>query len=235
MKIVFVHGSGADHTVWRFQTRWLRGRGHKVTAVDLPGHGSDANEPLTSIEDMAEWLIETTAPAVLIGHSMGSLVALQAARLDSRSAQALVLVGTGAAMSVHPELLAAAKSNMPRAARLIAGWSLPASFGGAHSEPGTWQHGAAVRLLERSRPGVLGADLTACENYEAKVDGVDPPVLVINGAADRMTPARGAAALAKSMTGAGYVELAGCGHEPMLQEPKRFNDVLVDFLAGVGE
>src|SRR6185437_11043963 len=82
--VVFLHGAGMDHTVWALQTRWFAHHGRNVLALDLPGHGRSAGPPLASIEAMAELVAETLAaarlgPAALIGHSMGALVAVEAA------------------------------------------------------------------------------------------------------------------------------------------------------------
>src|SRR3954452_25533651 len=87
---LFLHGAGMDHTVWALLARWFAHHGCGVLAPDLPGHGRSGGEGLGSIEAMADWtaaLIEVSgAPsAKLIGHSMGSLIALEtAARHPSR-------------------------------------------------------------------------------------------------------------------------------------------------------
>lgn len=227
-----MHGAGGDHTVWRYQSRLLAGLGYDVEAVDLPGHGHGGpKEPLTSIASMTDWLVERLADGVVVGHSMGSFVALEVARRRPEIVEGLCLVGTATSMPVHPALLHAARGHMPTAARLIAGWSLPGAFTGGHPEPGTWEHGAGVRLIERSRAGVLATDLGACVDYDS--EGVAPtcPVLVVNGRLDRMTPAASARELASTIPGATFVGIPTAGHEPMLQTPRQFNDLLLPFLA----
>ena len=54
--VIFLHGSGFDHTVWMLQTRYFAFHGYSVLALDLPGHGLSKGKCLTSIEDMAEWI-----------------------------------------------------------------------------------------------------------------------------------------------------------------------------------
>ncbi|WP_163478991.1 alpha/beta fold hydrolase, partial [Klebsiella pneumoniae] len=58
--------------------------GYGVLAVDLPGHGRSAGLPLTRVEAIAAWLhrlldVAGAQQATLVGHSMGSLIALEAA------------------------------------------------------------------------------------------------------------------------------------------------------------
>ena len=130
--VVFVHGAGMDHTVWALQTRWFAWHGHAVLAVDLPGHGKSGGAALRTIDDIAGWLLQLIAAsgagqAALVGHSMGALAALAAAARRPDAVRALALLGVGAKMPVHPDLLAAAMSGDP-AARASA-WDLIVAWG----------------------------------------------------------------------------------------------------------
>ena len=87
--IVFLHGAGMDHSVWALLARAFAYHGCAVLAPDFPGHGRSAGAPLTSIPALADWTVALIAAAGakgarLVGHSMGSLVALEAARTPSR-------------------------------------------------------------------------------------------------------------------------------------------------------
>jgi pimeloyl-ACP methyl ester carboxylesterase len=234
--VVFMHGAGMDHTVWRFQTRWLAHRGWEVMAPDLPGHGLTPGAPPSSIEEGAAWLAHHLGdrPVTLVGHSMGSLIALELSTIDGVQVDGLVLVSTARRMRVHPELMQAATADLPTAARLVAGWSFSASHRGGHPEPGTWQKGSTIRLVEASAPGVLATDLAACVAYDAAAvaPAVSAPTLVVAGSEDRMTPASGSAELASLIEGARLSMIEGVGHEPMTQAPRRFNTILCDFLDG---
>src|SRR4249919_3894281 len=82
--VMFIHGAANDHSVWALQSRYFAYHGFNVLAVDLPGHGRSAGPALPDIEDMAAWTIGVLdaagmASAALVGHSMGSLIALEAA------------------------------------------------------------------------------------------------------------------------------------------------------------
>src|SRR3954463_7456568 len=80
---VFIHGAQNDHSVWVLQTRYFAHHGFNVLAVDLPGHGRSKGAALGSVEALTDWLLALldaagAAKALLIGHSMGSLIALEA-------------------------------------------------------------------------------------------------------------------------------------------------------------
>ena len=118
--VVFIHGAAFDHSVWQWQSRYLAHHGFGVLAVDLPAHGRSPGRARTSIEAMADWvaaLIESAAleRAALVGHSMGSLVALQCALSHPQRVSRLALVGTALPMAVGDAFLAAARDDSPAA------------------------------------------------------------------------------------------------------------------------
>jgi pimeloyl-ACP methyl ester carboxylesterase len=82
--IVFLHGAVTDHSVWTLLARWFAHHGFGVLAVDLPGHMRSDGPPLRNVEALADWTIALldaagVGRAALVGHSMGSLIALEAA------------------------------------------------------------------------------------------------------------------------------------------------------------
>jgi len=237
--IVFLHGAGMDHTVWALPARYFAHRGRAVLAVDLPGHGSSEGKPLTSIAAMADWvaaLIEESGcvKAALVGHSMGALVALQTAARHPDRVCRLALLGAAPKMPVHPDLLAAAAANDHAAFDLMTSWSYgPAGQLGGARVPGSWLMGGGERLLERVRPGVLSADLEACNAYAEGIESaakVTCPVLVVIGAEDRMTPARAGAKLAAAISGANSVIIPNCGHMMTAEKPDETLDALKTIL-----
>ena len=54
--VIFLHGSGLDHTFWGLYTHYFASRNYTVLAPDLPGHTFSEGPQLTSIEEMAGWL-----------------------------------------------------------------------------------------------------------------------------------------------------------------------------------
>ncbi len=233
--IVFVHGGDTDHTVWALQTRYFAHRGHNVLAFDLPGHGRSHGPALSSIEEMSAWLIRAldvldVEKAAIIGHSMGSLVALHTAITHRDRVCALALLGTSLPMPVSEPLLAAAKANDPAAYDMITLWghSRSSQIGG-NTAPGLWMTGNCLRLLEKSEPDVLYKDLKACNDYKCPIENVSAIrclTLVLIGTKDAMTPKANTEALATNIPNARIVELDGSGHMMMAEQPDQVLDAL---------
>ena len=226
--IVLLHGAGFDHTTWALHSRWFAHHGFGVLAPDLPGHGRSAGAPLSSIADMAGWtaaLLDTVgaAKARLVGHSMGSLIALETAARHPARVSGLSLIGTAAIMTVGPDLLKAAEANDSAAIDMVSIWGLgfQAELGGSLA-PGLWMHSGAQRVLEQCRPGVLFNDLSACNAYQnalAAAAQVTVPTTFILGERDMMTPAKAGKALASALPNSRTVVLRGAGHMMMVERP----------------
>src|SRR6204780_250660 len=226
--LVLLHGAGFDHTTWALHSRWFAHHGYGVLAPDLPGHGRSSGAPLSTIAEMADWtasLLDSAgvATARLIGHSMGSLVALETAARHPARVSALSLIGTAATMTVGPDLLKAAGANDHSAIDMVSIWGLgfQAELGGSLA-PGLWMHSGAQRVLEQCRPGVLFNDLAACNAYTnalAAAAQITVPATLILGERDMMTPAKAGKALAAALANSRTVVLRGAGHMMMAERP----------------
>jgi pimeloyl-ACP methyl ester carboxylesterase len=235
--VVLVHGAGFDHSVWALHSRWFAHHGFAVLAPDLPGHGRSVGPALPTIADMADWVIAllqavNAKPAHLIGHSMGSLIALDAAARHPDRVSALSLIGTAATMTVGPDLLKAAEANDHAAIDMVSIWGLgfAAELGGSRA-PGLWMHGGAQATLERCAPGVLFNDLSACNNYQdalASAAKVKVPTRLILGEKDMMTPVKAGKTLAAAIGSARTIVLPGAGHTMMAECPDALLDALID-------
>jgi pimeloyl-ACP methyl ester carboxylesterase len=238
--VVFIHGAQNDHSVWGLQSRYFAYHGFNVLAPDLPGHGRSGGTALTTVEAMASWLVRLlddagAASAMLVGHSMGSLIAMEAAHQAPSRVTRLALVGTAYPMKVSDALLNTARDNEPAAIAMVAAYShsslaqKPAAPG-----PGSWVIGGAIRLMERMsarNPAQLFyTDFSACNSYanDAAAGSVKCPVLVISGSKDMMTPARAAKGLLTAMSQARTVTL-DCGHALMQEQPDGVLDALIGF------
>ena len=241
---VFIHGAGLDHTAWSLHSRWLAFHGWNVCAVDLPGHGKTGDAPLASIAELSQWAAQFIAvagkavgatTATLIGHSMGSLIAVNTAAQFPNAVDKLVLIGTAASMPVHPDLLAAAAANDHAAIDMVNlwGYGFAAGLGGSRA-PGVWMVGAGERTLERAEPGVLHADLAACNAYrDALADAakITVPTLLICGEKDQMTPLKSARSLAAAIVGSKIVALGSAGHMLMAERPYDVTDAIATHLS----
>ena len=229
--VVFIHGAQNDHSVWALQTRYFAHHGFGVLAVDLPGHGRSKGAPLASVELMADWLLAVldaagVGSATLIGHSMGSLVALETCRRAPARVSKLGLVGTAYPMKVSDLLLNAARDAEPTAIDMVNIWSHSVlapkpSFPG----PGFSVMDGSKRLMQRisaQNPAkVFHTDFTACNAWTggeaaAEVAVVAQcPVLFLLGKRDMMTPPKASSILIKAIPHAQVSQLEQCGHDLM--------------------
>jgi len=237
--VVFVHGAAHDHSVWALQSRYFAHHGSNVLAVNLPAHGRSGGAPLASIEAIADWIprvldAANVDRAAIVGHSMGSLATLACAARHRERVSKIALVGPAVPMPVSDALLAAAQEDDHVAFEWINSWSYSAGKQlGGNQVPGMWMTGSALRLLERTRPGILHADLLACHAYSTGLDAaaeVHCPTLVILGARDIMAPNRNARALIEALADKRVVTLADTGHALMAEQPDAVLDVLREFL-----
>ncbi|HEY2560831.1 MAG TPA: alpha/beta hydrolase [Caldimonas sp.] len=238
--VVFVHGALHDHSVWTLAARWFAHHGHGVLALDLPGHGRSDGPALESIEAMAAWLLAVldaagVTAASLVGHSMGSLVALEAAARAPARARHLVLVGTASPMVVAPALLETAANDPLAAIASVNTWSHSTNAAKpSYPGPGAWLHGGNVALMRRMQAAdpvgnLFLTDFRACNAYRGALDAaarVACPATIVVGRRDQMTMPKDASALASAL---GTTPVAiEAGHALMTEAP----DELLQALRG---
>jgi pimeloyl-ACP methyl ester carboxylesterase len=232
--LVFVHGAVNDHTVWTLLARWAAHHGHAVLAVDLPGHGRSAGPALPTVEAMANWLLALLSAAgvqraVFAGHSMGSLVALQAAAQAPERAAGLVMFGTCVPMPVPQALLDLSLADVGAAIERVVGFSFSTlAAKPSYPGPGVWLRGAARALMhqvvDQARRGgderLFHTDFSACHTYTAGLQAaalVRCPAALVLGAADQMTLPRGAREVASVLKAT--VHTVPAGHFLMQEAP----------------
>lgn len=232
--VVLVHGAGASSDDWPAPLRALPGR--RVLAVDLPGHGAAPGPAGASIAERAaavEALLDEAgiAAAVIAGHSMGGAVALTLALERPARVAGLVLVATGARLRVAPEALALSAS--PEGLALAARAMADRSYGPGASDA---VREARAREIAATPPGLLHADLAACDAFDvmARLGELRVPALVVCGTDDRLTPPKYAAFLAERIAGARRVLVPGAGHLVMLERPAEVAAAIAGVLGAPG-
>jgi len=238
--VVFLHGAGLDHSWFALQSRYFGYHGRNVLALDLPGHGRSEGPPLASIEAAADWVPKLLdgsglGKAALVGHSMGSLIALECAARHPARVERIALIGVAYPMKVSDAFLEAARRNEHDAFDMSTIWGhAPQVPLGSNPNPGMWMYGDTLARLERLAPGVLHNDLKACNDYAAGLDSAAKlrcPVLFLLGRRDVMTPPKAAAALVQAIAGSRTVQVGSSGHSLMAEAPDAVLDALIEFLA----
>ncbi len=249
--VVFIHGALHDHSVWTLLARHFAHHGRSVLAVDLPGHGRSAGPALGDVAALGAWINDLldaagvpAAPATapdegsragsravsLVGHSMGSLIALEAAAQRPSRVGRLVMVGTAWPMKVSDALLGTSRERPLAAMAMVNGFSHASTANKpSYPGPGAWLHGANQALMERMQAGyahgnLFEHDFLVCDRYQeapaavAKVMASGVRAEMILGAKDAMTPPKAAKALAE-MLGA-RVQTLPAGHSLMTEAPE---------------
>lgn len=245
--VVFIHGVVNDHSVWILQSRSLAHHGWNVLAVDLPGHCRSEGEAPATVEEAAGFIAALldaagVSKAALVGHSWGSLIALEAASRLKERVTHLVLVGTASPMKVSAALLDASLAQPMKALEMINVFSRstlappPSALG-----PGTWVYGASMALGRRvlasnPRVNVFHRGFKACDSYangEAAIAAITCPVLFLLGAQDQMTPPKAAQSLITKARETGKtvkVVTLAVGHHQMTETPDATLFAIRDFL-----
>jgi pimeloyl-ACP methyl ester carboxylesterase len=234
--LVLIHGALHDHSVWTLLARWFAHHGWSVLAVDLPGHGRSRGPALADVEAAADWVLALldaagVERAALCGHSMGSLIALEAAARAPERASHLVLIGSAYPMAVSSALLDGARDDVQSAIALVNRFSHSTlAAKPSYPGPGAWLHGANLALMQRVLAGshshagcavnLFHHDFTLCNSYDHGLEAaaaVTCPSTLVVGQRDRMTPPRAAAALAKALRGRTLT--LDAGHALMQEAP----------------
>jgi pimeloyl-ACP methyl ester carboxylesterase len=227
--LLLVHGAGATRLDWPASIRRLPGA--EVLAIDLPGHGDSPGAGGDQIGAYRERVLAfldalRVERATWVGHSMGSAIALSASLESRERVAALVLVGSGARLRVHPAILelVAKEESLPEAIELFAS----ACFGS----------GSAQRTIEPWRARLadsrgLRDDLRACDGFDVmgRLAEVTCRTLVVCGQDDRMTPIKYSRYLADEIAGAELCLVPNAGHMVMLEKPRAVAEAVRAFLA----
>ena len=247
--VAFVHGALNDHSVWTLLARWFAHHGHAVLAVDLPGHGRSGGPPAASVEDAAEWLLALldaagVSRAALVGHSMGSLIALEAAARAPQRIDRLALIATAYPMKVSDALLATAREQPLKAIDMVNTFSISTSAAKpSYPGPGMWLHGAGRALGRRIQAqahrllgiNLFAHDFSVCDRYAGGMQAagaVRCPVTLVLGSRDQMTSPKVTRDIAAALK-ARVVTLAS-GHALMAEVPDAVLQALREALAADG-
>ena len=237
--IIFIHGTGMDHSVWTLPVRYFLRKKRDALSIDLPGHGKSSGKLISSISGFSDQVFKlldnnSVKKCSIVGHSMGSLIALEMASSQPRRVKSMSLIGTAYPMQVNDQLLEFAKSDVQKAIDILTfmGYSHQARIG-RNKNPGIWMTESTRRLMQQSKKGVIYNDLLACSNFKGgleKAKKVTAKVQLILGSNDYLTPTRKAIDLIDSFKNPDVKQIADSGHTLMAEDPNKVLDYLIEVL-----
>ncbi|MBT3321204.1 MAG: alpha/beta hydrolase [Anaerolineae bacterium] len=228
--IILIHGAGGSHLHYPPELRRLNG--FQVAALDLPGHGkSDGlgkqsiNEYVKSIQDFMDAI--NLPAAVIIGHSMGSAIALQLALNTPDRVLGLILLGSGSRLRVAPSVLeeSATEATFPLAVKRLVEWSFSAETSSRLKE-------LATQRMSETRPTVLHGDFMACDSFDISenVSEIKSRTLILCGTEDKMTPIKYSQALHGEIPNSELELIEGAGHMLALEKPREVAEIIERFV-----
>lgn len=241
LTVVLLHGAFGAKEYWRSQMQALSEAGHRVLAWDAPGYGLSLLPQPYSVEVAAEALLRLLNVAggarnVVLGHSMGGMIAQRAFGLDKSSIHGLVLSATSAAFGA-PDGDFQKKFVADRVAPLDQGRKIPDYAPGMlRRMMGQGASGPAVDLViatvSQMREETFRAAIAAIAGYEGRdvLPGIDVPTLCIAGEHDATAPAEVMKKMAAKIAGAEMQVMPGVGHFGWAEQPDVFNGILLGFL-----
>lgn len=236
--IAFIHGALHDHSAWTLPARWFAHHGHSVLALDQPGHMRSSGPVCPDVPAIARWLLKVldvvgAQDVTLVGHSMGSLIALEAAAQAPERIKRLVMVGTAYPMVVSTALLDAAEQRPAQGIEMVNNFSIStwASKPG-YPGPGFWLHGGNRALMHRvlasnREVNLFSHDFRLCNDYrsaEMAMPRVRAQTHLVLGERDQMTLPKATALLAQGLQA--QVHTVCAGHSLMHEDPEGFLSVL---------
>lgn len=239
--LVFLHGIGGGRAAWQHQLPFFESRGYKAHAWDAPGYGGRPLAIPYTFEKVArslEAVIENlaTGPVVVIGHSMGGMIAQEAYALFPEKFSALALTFTspafGGSTSEFAQQFIDARIKPLDLGRTMAEISarLMPTMHGASSDPGGLM--LAAQIMAGVPPETYRKAVAMLTTFDrrALLPHIRVPTLVLAGSDDMVAPPKMMERMAQKIPGSEYVCLPGCGHLGPMDQPDAFNTALLSFL-----
>lgn len=240
--LVFLHGIGGGAAAWTTQLDAFATLGYRAIAWDMPGYGSSAMiEPYTmaaAADALAALITRVASPTtVVVGHSLGGMVAQEFAGAHPGRCQGLVLFATSPAFGKsdgnwQQEFLAARLKPLDEGRTMaeVAANLVPTMLGDAIA-PGCADQARA--LMAAVPPATYRAAMRTLVGFDRRawLGDIEVPTLVLSGERDGNAPPSVMRRMAEKITGAHYVELPGAGHLGNMEQPDAFNAALRTFLA----
>jgi pimeloyl-ACP methyl ester carboxylesterase len=237
--VLLLHGIGGGQAIWRDTLPALAGAGVRAAAVDFPGYGASPGAPTLDAMVGAVQAVVAALNAertVLLGHSMGGMVAQELLARSPAAVQGLVLACTSAAFG-RPEGDWQARFVAERLAPLDAGLGMPGMA--QRLVPGMVAPAAppaavefAIEVMSRVPEASYRTALRAVAAFDRReaLPRIAVPTLCLAGEHDRTAPPDVMQRMAQRIPGADYRCLENAGHIANVEQPAAFHAAVISFL-----
>lgn len=225
--LTFIHGASSSSEIWSDDI--LPTGEYRALMLDLPGHGQSDPPGRRTIAHYAAVVEDFMrslglSKPILVGHSMGSAIALMIAQRALVPARGLILMGASARMPVSPVVLSGAVSDMERVASFVVEH-------GCISASEEWRDAIRREVIATGGSTSYG-DYMACNRFDLRsyVSTIDVPALIMAGRQDNLTPLRFSESLARELPRARLSVLEDTGHYAMIEKPEAVRQLMSAFL-----
>lgn len=240
--VLMLHGIGGGHLAFAPQVETFASAGYRAVAWDMPGYGHSAPiEPYTfkGLAQSCIQLIESlkVEQVILLGHSMGGMVAQEVVARRPDLVSRLILSGTSPAFG-KPDGDWQREFIAQRTAPLDAGKSMadlaetlvPQMIG-----PGSLPEGVrlATVCMGQVRAATYRRALECLVTFDRRsnLPNIHVPTLLVAGEHDRNAPPSVMKKMAEGIANSTYIEMKGIGHLQNLEAPDDFDGLVLNFLA----
>ncbi len=226
--LMFIHGSGGDHTNWENQYVNLD-KDFNILAIDLPGHGQSGGKGEQEVVRYVEWvkkLVEALGlkKPVLIGHSLGAAISLTFAINYGSLISGIIPVGGGVKMPVNQMILDGIRKDTASVIALVVKFSVT-------KENRERLSGILTDGLSAADPEIMYGDFLSCNRLDitAAISRINVPALLVCGADDKMTPPALSQYMKDHIAGAKLALIPEAGHFVMMENVAEFNKAVKEF------
>jgi len=227
--VLFVHGAGGNQLIWSYQKEFFEKQFNPIM-IELPGHGASGGEGEEEIGKYTEHVYSFLkalglSKVFLVGHSMGGAIVQTLALTYPEAIKGIVLVATGAKLTVLPMILNGIKDNVEETVRKINQFAYSEKASSDLIERG-------VSSMMQCPPEILYGDFLACDRFDLmkEVEKIDLPTLVLCGDEDKLTPVKYSQFLQSRIKGSKLEILPHAGHMVMIESAGAFNKKIGEFI-----
>lgn len=238
--ILFLHGIGADHQMWGPQYDWFASQDYYILIPDLLGHGQSSKVASLELGDWDNQILtilkeKSITSCILIGASMGGVIAQSFSAKHPEMVQKLILVDTfGELKSIQEKFLGASQVLGFKIYSILGAKILAKGMASAYKAP----HASLAReyfsqaslnadfqQLILARKAINQADLIG------KVDGRKAPTLILVGADFGKTFVEINRKIRDGIEGSKFIILENAMDPSNLVNPESFNNEVLSFLS----